>query len=141
MDTSFLSSLLTLTSPLYFFLFFPIVLNSVPPFCCHSIMKLSPRSPRKQTLQSSQSRRQRPETQRLLPHLPLRSLKWRSPVWGRSLLGLMRMAMMRRYRVQGSCVSFLKRRVSRTNVFSLNQARAMEACLLLTLLSFMKSHG
>lgn len=44
-------------------------------------------------------------------------------------------------RVQGSCVLFLKRRVSRANVFSLNQATAMEACLLLTLLSFMKRHG
>lgn len=96
--TSFLSSLLNLTSPLYFFLFFPIVLNSIPPFCCHSLRKLSLRSPRKQTLQSSQSRLQRAETQRLLLHLPLRSLRWRFPVWEGFWLDLMQMAMMRRYR-------------------------------------------
>lgn len=74
---------------------------SISPFCCHSIRKLNPRSPRKQTLQSSQNRLQRSKTQRLLPHLTLRSLKWRSPVWEGFWLDLMQMAMMRRYR--GEC--------------------------------------
>lgn len=69
-------------------------------FCCHSVRKLNLRSPnpRKQTLQSSQSRPQRPVTQRLLPRLTLRSLKWRFPVWEGFWLDLMQMDMMRRYR-------------------------------------------
>lgn len=38
-------------------------------------------------------------------------------------------------RVQGSCVLFFKRCVSPANVFSLSQAIATEACLLLTLVA------